>query len=307
MTLAGGGTQAARLADLSAGGALLRDGPQLQPQARGTLHLEAVPFPLPFKVRESGNEGSVRRGDRCEIRASVGASGLAPRRLRASSSVQLPLKLRRVSLRRSPAIVPMRPFDLRVRLTECVVSLRLCVGRSFPSPIMCVGKRPLLCVGPFIIVRRYNQARIILTYLNWGPHQLVLAGLGPYRGRYRVAGQVPGSPSLICLSMPARSLRSRTRRAFARGPAALLDLRSARRPWGIRSGRRNDQSPIEQRNWETLVAQAGIAMAGSNGLPVFSTPKQITSSLRIAATTICLGLRRPACFRRSTSAMTAGL
>jgi hypothetical protein len=127
------------------------------------------------------------------------------------------------------------------------------------------------------------------------------------RGRYRVAGQVPGSPSLICLSMPARSLRSRTRRAFARGPAALLDLRSARRPWGIRSGRRNDQSPIEQRNWETLVAQAGIAMAGSNGLPVFSTPKQITSSLRIAATTICLGLRRPACFRRSTSAMTAGL
>ena len=26
----------------------------------------------------------------------------------------------------------------------------------------------------------------------------------------------------------------------------------------------------------------------------FSTPKQITSSLRIAATTICLGLRRPA-------------
>jgi hypothetical protein len=128
-----------------------------------------------------------------------------------------------------------------------------------------------------------------------------------YRGRYRVAGQVPGSPSLICLSMPARSLRSRTRRAFARGPAALLDLRSARRPWGIRSGRRNDQSPIEQRNWETLEAQAGMAIAGSNGLPVFSTPKQITSSLRIAATTICLGLRRPACFRRATSAMMAGL
>jgi hypothetical protein len=132
-------------------------------------------------------------------------------------------------------------------------------------------------------------------------------GHNTYRGRYRVAGQVPGSPSLICLSMPARSLRSRTRRAFARGPAALLDLRSARRPWGIRSGRRNDQSPIEQRNWETLEAQAGMAIAGSNGLPVFSTPKQITSSLRIAATTICLGLRRPACFRRATSAMMAGL
>jgi hypothetical protein len=36
-------------------------------------------------------------------------------------------------------------------------------------------------------------------------------------------------------------------------------------------------------NWETIEAQAGMAMAGSNGLPVFSTPKQITSSLRIAA------------------------
>ena len=44
---------------------------------------------------------------------------------------------------------------------------------------------------------------------------------------------------------------------------------------------------------EVPVAQAGMAMAGSNGLPVFSTPKHITRSLRIAATTICLGLRRP--------------
>ena len=41
-------------------------------------------------------------------------------------------------------------------------------------------------------------------------------------------------------------------------------------------------------------AHAGIASAGSNGLPVFSTPKQRTKSLRIAATTICLGFRRPA-------------
>jgi hypothetical protein len=45
-----------------------------------------------------------------------------------------------------------------------------------------------------------------------------------------------------------------------------------------------------------LAAQAGMAMAGSNRLRVFSTPKQITSSLRIAATTICLGLRRRAFF-----------
>ena len=127
------------------------------------------------------------------------------------------------------------------------------------------------------------------------------------RGRYRVGCQALKSPSLICFSMPVRSLRSRTRRAFTRGPAALLDLRSAHRPWGIRSGRRNDQSPIEQRNGETLEAQAGMAMAGSNSLPVLSTPKQITSSLRIAATTICLGLRRPAFLRRATSAAIAGL
>ena len=70
-----------------------------------------------------------------------------------------------------------------------------------------------------------------------------------------------------CWTCPAH------RRAFARGPAALLDLRSARRPWGIRSGRRNDQSPIEQRNWETLEAQAGMAIAGSNGWPVFRYPE----------------------------------
>ena len=55
------------------------------------------------------------------------------------------------------------------------------------------------------------------------------------------------------------------------------------------------------------VAQAGMATAGSNGFPVFSTPKHITSSLRIAATTICLGLRRPAFLRRVTRAATAGL
>jgi hypothetical protein len=42
-------------------------------------------------------------------------------------------------------------------------------------------------------------------------------------------------------------------------------------------------------------------------LPVFSTPKQRTSSLRIAAMTICLGFSRPAVFSRATSAATAGL
>src|SRR5580658_5169309 len=55
------------------------------------------------------------------------------------------------------------------------------------------------------------------------------------------------------------------------------------------------------------VAQQPIAIAGSNGLPVFRTPKHSTNSLRIAATTICLGLRRPWDFNRATSATIAGL
>src|SRR3954451_1294584 len=47
------------------------------------------------------------------------------------------------------------------------------------------------------------------------------------------------------------------------------------------------------------VAQPPIAIAASKGLPVFSTPKHSTKSLRIAATTICLGLRRPRDFTES--------
>jgi hypothetical protein len=74
-----------------------------------------------------------------------------------------------------------------------------------------------------------------------------------------------------------------------------------------RSGRRNDRPPIEQRNRNVIKAQAGMAIVGSNRLPVFNTPKQSTRSLRIAATTICLGLRRPALLRRATRAATAGL
>ena len=41
-----------------------------------------------------------------------------------------------------------------------------------------------------------------------------------------------------------------------------------------------------------FMAQQPIAIAGSKGLPVFRTSKHSTNSLRIAATTICLGLRR---------------
>ena len=68
------------------------------------------------------------------------------------------------------------------------------------------------------------------------------------RDRYRAGRQALNRPCSISLGMPAGSLRSRTRRAVARGPAALLDLRCARRPCQARSGRRNDQLPIEQRN-----------------------------------------------------------
>src|SRR6516165_4072189 len=53
------------------------------------------------------------------------------------------------------------------------------------------------------------------------------------------------------------------------------------------------------------VAQPPIAIAASKGLPVFSTPKHSTKSLRIAATTICLGLRRPRDFNRVTNAADA--
>ena len=49
------------------------------------------------------------------------------------------------------------------------------------------------------------------------------------------------------------------------------------------------------------MAQQPIAIAGSKGLPVFRTPKHGTNSFHIAATTICLGLRRPRDFNRVTS------
>jgi hypothetical protein len=80
------------------------------------------------------------------------------------------------------------------------------------------------------------------------------------------------------------------------------------RPFGQRGltpvSASNQGSPCDRR---LDVAQQPIAIAGSNGLPVFRTPKHSTNSLRIAATTICLGLRRPRDFNRATSATIAGL
>src|SRR6476619_3391298 len=92
-------------------------------------------------------------------------------------------------------------------------------------------------------------------------------------------------------------------RAIAREPSALLNLRCAQPT----SGTADDRPPSNNGIGNLPEAQAGMAMARSNRLPVFSTPKQRTSSLRMAATTICLGLRRPALFRRATRIATAGL
>jgi hypothetical protein len=84
--------------------------------------------------------------------------------------------------------------------------------------------------------------------------------------------------------------------------------RAGARPFGLRGltpvSASNQGSPCDRR---LDVAQQPIAIAGSNGLPVFRTPKHSTNSLRIAATTICLGLRRPRDFNRATSATIAGL
>src|SRR4249919_2831699 len=100
-------------------------------------------------------------------------------------------------------------------------------------------------------------------------------------------------------------------------PARMKGCWRQRRPSSPRAGARpfgqrgltpvsasNQGSPCDRR---LDVAQQPIAMAGSNGLPVFRTPKHSTNSLRIAATTICLGLRRPRDFNRATRATIAGL
>jgi hypothetical protein len=77
------------------------------------------------------------------------------------------------------------------------------------------------------------------------------------------------------------------------------------RAWGLTPAPASNQgSPCDRRH---DVAQQPMAIAGSKGFPVFRTPKHSTNSLRIAATTICLGLRRPRAFNRVTSATIAGL
>jgi hypothetical protein len=92
------------------------------------------------------------------------------------------------------------------------------------------------------------------------------------------------------------------RRRRASSPRAIA------RPFGLRGltpASASNRGPPCDRYLD--VAQQPIAIAGSKGLPVFRTPKHKTNSLRIAATTICLGLRRPRDFSRVTSATIAGL
>ncbi len=57
VTLAGGGSQGARINDLSSGGASVVNGPEMRPGDRGAIDIPAVGSPLPFQVRASGGDG----------------------------------------------------------------------------------------------------------------------------------------------------------------------------------------------------------------------------------------------------------
>jgi methyl-accepting chemotaxis protein len=57
LSVAGYGEHAARVVDLSEGGARVRGAPELSPGTRGTLRLDGVAVPLPCVVR--GAEGDV--------------------------------------------------------------------------------------------------------------------------------------------------------------------------------------------------------------------------------------------------------
>jgi len=123
------------------------------------------------------------------------------------------------------------------------------------------------------------------------------------RGRYRDHCQADFSDRLSCF---ARSISARIKGCWRRRRAS--SPRAIARPFGLRGltpASASNRGPPCDRYLD--VAQQPIAIAGSKGLPVFRTPKHKTNSLRIAATTICLGLRRPRDFSRVTSATIAGL
>jgi hypothetical protein len=130
----------------------------------------------------------------------------------------------------------------------------------------------------------------------------------------RPRGAKPGvSRHSACVQLPSACgcYQLAPQRTFTSYPGPMPGTPSPRadaRPFGLRGltpvSASNQGSPCDRR---LDVAQQPIAIAGSNGLPVFRTPKHSTNSLRIAATTICLGLRRPWDFNRATSATIAGL
>src|SRR5690349_24770943 len=86
------------------------------------------------------------------------------------------------------------------------------------------GPQVLPMLGREVVERQQG-----LAVLRQAVHRLVVLDR-VNRGRYRVARPAQKPPLSIWLSVPVCSLRSRTRRAVARGPAALLDLRCAHRP-----------------------------------------------------------------------------
>lgn len=69
------------------------------------------------------------------------------------------------------AAVRRRSSIARPSHRMCVVSQRLCVRGLLPSQIMCAGKDALLCVWPFIIVRRYTYADCLDSILRNGWHE----------------------------------------------------------------------------------------------------------------------------------------
>ena len=142
-----------------------------------------------------------------------------------------------------------------------------------------------------------SEAVIIVRIGSQDSTQMHFAQDNDDRGRYRDDRQVDFFIGSCCAGMKA-----------CWRPAAASSPRATARPFGRRGLTQppaSNQGPACDPRPD--VAQQPMANAGSKGLPVFRTPKHRTNNLRIAATTICLGLRRPRAFNRVTSATIAGL
>jgi hypothetical protein len=157
------------------------------------------------------------------------------------------------------------------------------------GPILCYG---VISHGVHRVTATSNRHRRPVTSGRAGPKRL---------GAFSVLRSLCGTQNDAVRHHALRT--SRHRASSGRQARALT-----RAPFGLRgltpTSASNRGPPCDRR---LDVAQQPIAIAGSKGLPVFRTPKHSTNSLRIAATTICLGLRRPRDFNRVTSARIAGL